>query len=157
MATNNAINLAGPTPAFSYINNANQTVTTAGGAIVFANKIIDTTNSFDGVSTFTAPVSGLYFFSFALNIYGLTSSDNLRTTLITTSGSYITNFENFVGQQVPVFGTWISAASLICSMSVSDTAYIVLEPSVDTITLNGYTAIAPIKMPIFSGYMIPGI
>ena len=63
MATNNAINLAGPTPAFSAVLSSNHTGTNA-YQVIFDTVLVDTTSSYNnGTGVYTIPTSGIYLLS----------------------------------------------------------------------------------------------
>lgn len=70
MATNNALNVQGPTPLFSVYSSTDVRLTPgATGGIAFDTVLYDTTSSFGGTA-YTIPVSGYYLFNcnFTLNV-----------------------------------------------------------------------------------------
>lgn len=162
MATNNAINLAGPTPAFMYVSNADQNNVTGDGTlydVIFPNKIYDTTNSFDGTSTFTAPVTGKYLFSYSYYFTGITvSMTNCGARCITTSAEYRSDQINFApGQFVAGGGTYCLSYTFIAPMTVGDTAKcnIFFVGGTKVVCLAGTGS--GVRAPMFSGYMLPSI
>lgn len=76
-------------PAFRARSGANQTNGTGDGTvltIVFGTEIFDQNNDFDGVSTFTAPVSGKYHCDVGLNFDGSDGNQTaLRMKLVTSN------------------------------------------------------------------------
>jgi len=70
MATNNALNVQGPTPLFSVYNSSDLLLTAGGGGgIAFDTVLYDTTSSFGGTA-YVIPSSGYYLFNcnFTLNV-----------------------------------------------------------------------------------------
>lgn len=87
MATNNAINVKGPTPAFSVYNSTDYSFMVGGtDSITFDSAVFDTTSSFTlGSTRFIAPISGIYQFYAAV------------TASITASGNMTFYFEGSMG------------------------------------------------------------
>lgn len=78
-------------PAFLATANLQSDVTgdNTGYTLIFANEIFDQNNDFDGVSTFTAPVTGRYLFCGTVAVTGLTASYTTGGwNLITSNRNY---------------------------------------------------------------------
>lgn len=89
MATNNAINLQGPTPAFRVYTNAAHSNLTGDGTLAkwpCEGVSYDTTSSVAS-SIFTAPVAGVYNFNGQIFIVGLTSSHTAGNAYYSINGA----------------------------------------------------------------------
>lgn len=165
MATNNAINQIGVLPSFSAysaVDQSNVTGDTTVYSVIFPNIIYNTTSSFDGTSTFTAPLSGTYLFNVGLFYTGFTALNTPGSglvTLVTTGKNYILDSWAFgYGLWLPPI-TYEATRSQICKLSAGDTVSVTLSVSqggAKTIGITGQTS-ATFYTPIFSGYMIAGI
>lgn len=76
MATNNAINLKGPTPAFfAYMPIDTGAIYTPGGTVVFPSTRYDTTSSYNtSTGDYIVPATGIYNFTSSLFIRGITAT-----------------------------------------------------------------------------------
>jgi hypothetical protein len=161
MATNNAINLKGPTPSLMYTNLTTQSSVTGDGTIYevqFTNKIYDVTSSFDGTSTFTTPLAGNYNFSINIYLDGITTAmTNALVYLTTTQATYRFMQENFAPGQA-VGGSYVISYAQVCPMAVGDTAILYLRVLNGTkvVSIDGSTA-AGFRTPIFECHYIPEI
>lgn len=111
--------------------NGNKTNVTGGGTnytTVWDSEIVDRNADFDGTSTFTAPVTGLYMFSGFIHMSGLTSSETaLSTSLVTSNRTYAAVHRM---NPVNVFdsGTLFSMPfAQMADMDASDTATFTLQ------------------------------
>jgi hypothetical protein len=79
-------------PAFLYYNPStitNETGNNTQYTCIFSTKVIDQNDDFDGTSTFTAPVTGVYRLSLAVNMGGVTSSGTRgRLRIVTPNRTY---------------------------------------------------------------------
>jgi hypothetical protein len=97
------ISLAAPlvpfASAFYYYANTARYPVTGNGAIdttVFGHMVFDLNGDFDGISTFTAPRTGIYFFRTNLAISrGVAQTTNLQTFIVTPAVTYTSNVINF--------------------------------------------------------------
>jgi hypothetical protein len=94
--------------------------------VIFANPVFDQGSNFDGVSTFTAPVTGIYLMGTTIAIGAapfLVGNSELDITLVTTGGSFILNTVNpFNCASAATF--YKSTNSVLVYMVSGDTAYI---------------------------------
>ena len=161
MSTNNAINQIGKLPSFMAVQNADQTnVTGDGSAYVpqYTNVIYDITGSFNGSTTFTAPLSGKYLFDFTFQFTGVTAAMTLGyIQLITTAATYnifYSNPANLRGNN----NVFSYSTCILCNMTATDTASLSMAflNGTKVATLQGAT-ISGVRAPMFAGYMITGI
>ena len=161
MATNNAINQVGILPSFMYVANGDQTNVTGDGTVynvIFPNKIYDATNSFDGTSTFTAPLTGIYNFTLSCSLTITATGPGYVYANLTTTGATYRYLQNNDAATFP-YNVYTFTQTITCPMTAGDTAIpsvaVFGDASKDVIivgvTSNGY------RSPLFSGYMIAGI
>jgi hypothetical protein len=146
-------------PAFlSTISTEISDVTGAGTpyVLVWQSEIFDQDNNFDGVSTFTAPVTGKYFFTLNVRVFNLTLSMTRGIVRIITSNRSYSNSSGNVGAQIDsVFALGMQVSSLV-DMDAGDTA----QALINILNGGGDTAdIAPaysagIPGSFFSGYLV---
>jgi len=123
--------------------------------MTFTDVITNVGSGFDGTSTFTAPNTGLYYFTVNLYAENLVTATNQIIQLITTAATY----RIFEGQWFPISqsaGTLlISTYSMIANMSSGDTATIAFTSTgaSKTVSVAGATN-AGFQTPIFAGYFI---
>lgn len=161
MATNNAINQIGVLPAFMATSNADQSNVTGDGTIYdiqFPDEIFDVTNSFDAVSTFTAPLSGKYFFNVQLLLSDVSAAMTNDLIYITTTAATYRLVQQSFAADISVGGVYVFNSSTIANMSVGDTAKVTIRflNGAKALDIKGATA-AAFRTPVFSGYMISGI
>jgi hypothetical protein len=88
----------------------------------YATEIFDQNNDFDGTSTFTAPVTGRYFFWGIMNFTGLTSSHVTgQIQIVTSNRTYETNVFNPYATQSGS-GYYSMSFSAFADMDAADTA-----------------------------------
>jgi len=165
MATNNAINQIGVLPSFSAYSAADQSLVTGDATvypIVFPDILYNRTSSFDGTSTFTAPLTGTYIFNVGVYFNGFTALNvtvESTLSLVTTGKTYLLEFwGESSGQYLPPIALG-GTRSQICHLTVGDTVQVTLTVSQNgakSITILGKAG-AVFYTPIFSGYMIAGI
>ena len=158
MATNNVINGIGPQPLFSYMSNAAQTGIAGNGStysVLFPDIVYDYTSSFDGVSTFTAPIAGIYSFTVTLGFSNLAiqPSGVLLTYFQSTSTTYTICNSTYFGDRTEV------CCTLNVRMALHDTAYIQVggyqNNTSKTINLDGVGL--GFRATTFSGYLIKAV
>jgi hypothetical protein len=102
MATNNAINQPGPTPAFNVSLNTSLTNQTGSGAGAFWTWDVVDLNIGSGISTafFYAPISGVYLFNYEVFFVGFTGGATTFSCELISNGSgsrnWTSNTENVV-------------------------------------------------------------
>jgi len=89
--------------------------------IVGNTEIIDRNGDWDGTSTFTAPVTGLYVLSFVIAIYDYDVSNNGTVCMIYTSNRNYRCFSRNNGVY-NVDTTWVIGGCSVCDMDSGDTA-----------------------------------
>ena len=162
MATNNVINQIGVLPSFMYVSNADQTNVTGDGtayAVTFANKIYDTTNSFDGTSTFTAPLTGTYRFWVNITLTGLTTSMTNNPCYFTVGATTYQPYQfSCAPSQFTAGGIYILNAGVIVPMTATNTITFTIRfiGGTKVVSVLGATA-AGYRTPVFAGYMISGV
>ncbi len=119
-----------------------------GYTVIFNTEIFDQASNFDGVSTFTAPVTGKYLLSVVLTLGGLAAANTLGLIYIVTSNRSIQiNYGNY-GAQASGTGYLTLNGSLIFDMDANDTATIYLSIS------GGTKIIDVLATSYFSGTLI---
>jgi len=116
--------------------------------IVFGTEIFDQNADFDGVSTFTAPVTGKYFLYSALYLAHMAAGHTTTIVTIKTSNRDHPNY------YIPVSGTVIPGESIfvlsaLADMDVGDTAYI-------TFTVSGAAKAVDVQATysVFGGFLV---
>jgi hypothetical protein len=133
----------------AYSNGAND-VTGDGTTytVVFANEISDQNSDFDGTSTFTAPKTGKYLFTFSIQLGGiLNTHTSSGSNLVTSNRTYLqTAFNTYStssGSGYNFFNT-----SVCADMDAADTAYF-------TMTVYGGTKVIDVaNFTVFSAALI---
>ena len=112
-------------PAFSAYKDATASDVTGDGTTytcTYATEIFDQNSDFDGTSTFTAPVTGRYFFWGLMNLTGLTSSHVTgQIQIVTSNRTYETNVFNPYSTQSGS-GYYSMSFSAFADMDAADTA-----------------------------------
>ncbi len=127
-------------PAFSAYSSTNVTNQTGDGTsytIVFGTELYDQANNFDGISTFTAPQTGRYHFSFNILSTGNTAANSLEGTL-TIAGTSANVYKVDYGSSFT--GNFSIPFSLDVPMTAGDTAVVKLIASNSTKTVGVYGA-----------------
>ncbi len=144
MATNNALNVQGPTPLFAAYQNANQSIADGTHTISFNTELYDLTASYDGTNTFTAPISGYYNFNFN-GYWAQVAAGIVAVRLVTTKNTFDMEYHNgALGDQV------FASSTIPCLMDATDTAYIQFYNN----TGSDLSILSQNKTPLFSGSLI---
>lgn len=121
MATNNAINLNLPFPAFYGYLSADTGNVTGDGTVVtvpFNQELNDETGSFNtGTYTFTAPRTGKYLAVINIGLYPVSGKTGSTVTLVTTARSYSFNMNTAGTDAMFKFVT-------LADMTTGDTMYV---------------------------------
>lgn len=139
-------------PAFLAQSAAQTDVTGDGTAytIQYTNEIFDRNSDFDGVSTFTAPVTGIYQLNTTLSATGFTSGHTTGVlSIVTTARTYTVWSQNAADTATPAGANRISG-SVLASMTAGDTATVVLTVSTTAKTVD----IQASPGSFFSGYLV---
>jgi hypothetical protein len=129
-------------PAFLALSTAQNNVLGdgTGYTVTFATEIFDQTNSFDGVSTFTAPKSGVYLLGSTISLQAafVVGNDGFDFNLNSTPGFYRLNTCNLYNS-ASASTYYKNSCSFLLYMVAGDTAQINLYASgaAKTISLNG--------------------
>ena len=161
MATNNAINQIGVLPSFMATNNAVQSNVTGDGTlytVVFNTELYDTTNSFDGTSTFTAPLSGTYHFNAGLWLGGTIDAAHTRAIIsfITSTGYEYRWDYNLYNESAPGNGVNTTYATEF-RLTAADTVVLKVQVIGGNKTISVLQSSPAPYCPYLSGYMISGI
>ena len=113
--------------------------------VAFATEVFDLNADF-ATPSFTAPVTGSYFFSTSVDLEALDSAALYYSVQIVTSNrSYITIFDPDFGQDA---GFWTASLAVLADMDASDTAKVVVTQS------GGTQQTDIISTSHFSGYLV---
>ena len=129
-------------PAFLATTNGAQSNVTGDNTTytcTFGTEIFDQNNNFDGTSTFTAPVTGRYYFTNSLSLTGFTSSHtNSAINIITSNRSYESVVLNLYVVRESA-GYYNLSAGTLSDMDAADTMTVTLNVSGGTkvVTVNG--------------------
>jgi len=113
-------------PSFLVENTSAQNNVTGDGTtytVQFATTVFDQHGDFDGTSTFTAPVTGVYLFAFTVMMESLNGTSNLAY-LVTSNKNFSLHREN--GTEAAVAG-YAMVGSIICGMDEGDTATVTVN------------------------------
>lgn len=141
-------------PAFLAYNSAADSNVTGDGTaatIDFDTEVFDRGGDF-AADTFTAPVTGVYRFSSAVRLSGLTASFTTgQLILVTSNRSYLLQ-QAGVGAMRTAANDLILAGSVLADMDAGDTAHVTLgvSGSTKTISIDGTTA----PQTFFSGELV---
>jgi hypothetical protein len=134
--------------AYSSSAVTNQTGDGTAYTIVFGTKLFDQGTNFDGTSTFTAPVTGKYLFTWSILSQNNGTTHNPNCQLVTTANTF--TFGNFGGSFA---GNFLLTGSVIAPMTANDTAVIKISTSGSTKTVGVYGA-ASDPRTTFSGFLL---
>lgn len=146
MATNNALNVQGPTALFYAYNDANQSVNAGETKTIIFNTVkYDTTSSYDNATNiYTVSIAGYYNFNIYA-YYTLSQNGIITINLVTTGGTYEAAYIN------GSLGDTVSpSARITCFMAVGDTAYMQMYNNTTGIT----QIISRNNQPSFSGSLV---
>ena len=103
---------------------------------------------FDGVSTFTAPKTGVYLFEARLNLLGLTAAMTGGQIKIVVNGTLIyADFDGNIGAIRNTLDGYFLTISQICKLTAADTVQVKLE-------ISGGALVADINDGFFSGVLL---
>jgi len=129
-------------PAFSATKSAHQLNYSGGtNTVTFNTEIFDQNGDYNGLNTFTAPVTGRYQLSYHLYLDTISQASAwLEAQIITSNRTYYFAIDPDFGQN-NVY--WHLSNSILADMDASDTAYINLAvhssaSGTDDINLNSY-------------------
>lgn len=125
--------------SFLYTAIAQANVTGDGSTytIVYATKVFDQSNNFDGISTFTAPVTGIYCLGAINSIVGFTAAHNqMDLTLVTSAGSYIQDTKNPYNCSSAGGSFYKSSNSFLIKLTAGQTAIFRILVGVGTKTVS---------------------
>lgn len=138
-------------PCFLATKGTTQTNVTGDGTSVtvsYTTEVFDQSSSYDATDTFTAPVTGRYFFVAAVRADQLTvASTNYQLQFTATSGTLFNTFMNASSAQTS--GLIIFNASAIINMTAADTCKV-------TFITSGITKVVDLTTPdaYFGGFLI---
>lgn len=140
-------------PAFGANNGSSRNDVTGDGTVytlIFNSEKFDQANNFDGTSTFTAPVSGKYHFTFSV-LAGQIGSSHTQfiLALVTTGGTYEMIAGNAANLRDSNSNIIVNGSATV-SMNATDTATC-------TITISGSTKTVDIgagNFTYFSGFLV---
>ncbi len=144
-------------PAFLASQTGNQSNVTGDGTtytVTFTNVISNQGSSFDGTSTFTAPLTGLYYFSVQQYFQDISAAmTNNLFELVSSNATYRLLQENMFS--VTIGGLWIWSASCMIDMDASDTVTFTVRfiGGAKVVDVIGSTS-AGFRTPVFAGYLI---
>ena len=108
-------------PAFSATKSAHQLNYSGTSTVTFNTEIFDQNGDYNGLNTFTAPVTGRYQLSYNLYLDGISSDANwLESQIVTSNRTYFFTIDPNIGDNV----YWNMNASILADMDANDTAYI---------------------------------
>jgi hypothetical protein len=143
-------------PAFLAYKSADSTSQTGAGneiTINFNTEIFDQNSNFSSGTTFTAPETGMYLFSFLVSFTTLTSSMDVgKVRLVTSNRTYQIELDAFNTVANSSLGGITGSA--IADMDTADTATVTLtieDGAGNTATISGS---ASQMVTYFSGYKI---
>lgn len=119
-------------PSFLVVNTAGASDVTGdatGYTLQFTSTIYDQGSDFDGTSTFTAPVSGCYFFSWAVSLSDLSAAHAGNLRLVTSNRSIFCPNDFVVGAVRDSSDDGQMWGSSYVDMDAADTATILIQLS----------------------------
>ena len=90
--------------------------------VVYSTEVVDRNNNFDGTSTFTAPVTGVYSISGMVALNNVGSATQILVKVVTSNETY--DVINLDAASIAASGNIRIPYSIMADMDASDTAYI---------------------------------
>lgn len=120
--------------------------------IVFSSEQFDQGNNFDGTSTFTAPVTGKYFFYATTTLQNISAAHNKASLFFYKNGASVQalNLGN-VGVFKDAANNYSVQASAFINLTAADTVTVVVQVAGGAKTINLLNDIAETK---FTGYLV---
>lgn len=141
-------------PAFFAYAASSQTNVTGDGTLytcTFTTEVFDQNSDFDGTSTFTAPVTGKYFFNSVVYLGDLVVANTARLTIVTTGGTAQPYYEKAVAQDTGFLGM---NGNFFFSMTAGDTCVVKVFSNGGTKIVDVVGAAAPPFYSTFGGYLV---
>ncbi len=139
--------------AFAAYNTTAPTNVTGDGTIYtvpFNTEYFDQNNDFAS-NTFTAPVTGKYQFDVSIGVWTLGALHTLGyTSLVTTGGTYYSNYTNW-GACRAINNVYMISCSWLVAMTAGNTAYVQIMVSGSTKTVSLYDQAGN---TYFGGYLV---
>lgn len=143
-------------PAFLFYNNADVLNVTGDGTVhtcIYNTSVYDQNGDYDGISTFTAPVSGKYHFCYAVPLDGLDSS-MYGLTMLNASNRTISLAENMIGlSRGTIRGSFWGNSFVDMDASDTVTISVIVSGSVKTVDQRG-NATAVALSAFFGGRLV---
>lgn len=163
--TNNSINtnytvnaaqeLLQPTqPAFLVIRTSTGSNVTGDGTaytIVFQSEIKDVGSDFDGTSTFTSPLTGMYSLNSILGLSDIGTQTTFNIWIQTSNRKFTLETIWDIGAIKSSSNTFVEQLSTLTDMDAADTAYCFTKVSGGTKTIDVYSNGATDPYTCFSG------
>ena len=159
MATNNSINLQGPTPAFRAYRTVNTAAITGDGsayAILFNGELFDLPSNYaPGTGLFTAPITAKYLFYTNILLSGLAAGHTTGSVTINdiASGNSINIFDGNPYAVSRGGGIYEMSGSGIISLTAGDTVGVSVTVSGGALAVSIGQYAAPLDSN-FGGYLI---
>jgi len=156
MSTNNALNVQGPTPAFRVTLSADQLNTTGNDTVYtvpFDTVSYDLTSSFNTTThEFTAPLAGIYFFDFCVQI------GNFDAAHTAGYGYFMVNSNTYWVWGGNPYGSMTSTGTINCPFLIYLSASDTIKPQIN---IEGGTKVITVLSDVlntsFSGTYIPTV
>ena len=141
-------------PAFLAVQASNATNATGNGAVYTLGSTVDLTEVFDQANnfdpttgTFTAPITGKYQISAAVNVSNTTIANNFLLSLVTTNGTYYWNMIRAAGNQ-----DQSCALSVLADFNAGDTWTTTIKVTGEA--GNTDTVVGFLRGTFMSGYLV---
>lgn len=123
--------------------------------VVFDTEVFDQNNNFNGTTTFTAPVNGVYFFTAQLLLGGLTASfTGMNVAITTTARNYLGAQCNPGVQRDGASNQMTASVTCLANMTAGQTATLNISVSGSTKTISLPTGGATDPRNYFAGYLV---
>jgi len=145
------------TPAFLAVLNSDISNVTGDGTaytVVWDTEVFDQNSDFDGTSTFTAPVTGRYLFSWGLTMDALTAGMTVMYGNLVTSNRSYTVFQCDPGSFRSTNDEVGLCFELLCDMDASDTASVQFNVQNGTKVVDLITNGSADTYNFWSGYLV---
>jgi len=151
MATNNAINLAGPTPAF-FVYPSTASYTPAASPLIFDAISYDTTSNYNSsTGIYTIPTTGIY--SINVNLYIGVSISVVQALLVISDGTNNWGlYESGLGVISDAYGYATAGGSIQLSCTQGTNLHIELQSYPGSLALKG--SVTGYILTYWCGYMI---